>query len=350
LCPFFGFIVFPIPIRGADSKLTNRFSFMVAFYFRGVAFSQEKEIFMSEIKKRTAIIGGGIMGGDIAMIFCAAGWPVYIVEPLERVRETLPDRVHSGLQKLKAKKECIISTHPSLEDLPWDEIEIVIECVPERLDLKREVFAQMEKLSSPQIPLTSNSSSFPISTIANGLNTQSRMLGLHFFLPAHLAPLVEVICGEATDSNLARKVYDLMRRLGKKPVLVKKDIPGFLANRIQHALMREALSLVEKGIATPEDVDDAVRYGFGFRYIAAGPLRQKDLTGLDTQYAAGVAIYPDLCNDGAPSPYISEKVARGDLGIKTRKGFYEWTDEKIAEFKTNYENTLQQALEIMPEG
>jgi 3-hydroxybutyryl-CoA dehydrogenase len=176
------------------------------------------------------------------------------------------------------------------------------------------------------------------------------MLGLHFFMPAHLAPLVEVICSEATEPRLAGEVYDLMKRLGKKPVLLKRDIPGFLANRIQHALMREALSLVEKGIATPEDVDDAVRYGFGFRYIASGPLRQKDLTGLDTQYAAGVAIYPDLCNDSSPSPYIRDKVAAGHLGIKTRKGFYEWGEKEIAKFKASYEEALAKALEIMPEN
>ena len=181
------------------------------------------------------------------------------------------------------------------------------------------------------------------------MKTQNRMLGLHFFMPAHLAPLVEVVCSEATDPGLAEDVLSLMKQLGKKPVLVKKDIPGFLANRIQHALMREALSLVERGIATPKDVDDAVRYGFGFRYIAAGPLRQKDLTGLDTQYSAGVTIYPDLCNDSSPSPYLREKVAAGHLGIKTKKGFYDWTDQRIAEFKENYENALLKALEIMRE-
>jgi 3-hydroxybutyryl-CoA dehydrogenase len=207
----------------------------------------------------------------------------------------------------------------------------------------------MAKLSLPEVPLTSNSSGFPIHAIGKGLETRSRMLGLHFFMPAHLVPLVEVISSEATSSNLAAEVYDLMKKLGKKPVLVKKDIPGFLANRIQHALMREALSLVEKGIATPEDVDDAVRYGFGFRYIASGPLRQKDLTGLDTQYSAGVTIYPDLCNDSNPSPYLRDKVAAGHLGIKTRKGFYEWTDKEIAKFKADYEKALMKALEIMPE-
>jgi len=300
-------------------------------------------------KRHAAVIGGGVMGADIAVVFASGGWSVHIVEPSGRTRETLPERIQSGLGKLKTKGEGVFSIASRMEEIPWGEIEIAVEAVPEKLGIKQEVFAKMEGLSRAGIPLTSNSSGFPISEIGKGLKTRSRLLGLHFFMPAHLAPLVEVVCSEDTDPRLAEDVCSLMKRLGKKPVLVKKDIPGFLANRIQHALMREALSLVEQGIATPEDVDDAVRYGFGFRYVAAGPLRQKDLTGVDTQYSAGVTIYPDLCNDSSPSSYIAEKVAAGHLGIKTKKGFYDWTDQRIAEFRKNYENTLLKALEIMRE-
>ncbi len=300
-------------------------------------------------KRQAVVIGGGVMGADIAVVFSSGGWSVHIVEPSERTRQALPDRIKSGLGKLKTKGEGGFSIASRMEDIPWGEIEISVEAVPEKLEIKKEVFARMEGLSRTGIPLTSNSSGFPISEIGKGLKTRSRMLGLHFFMPAHLAPLVEVVCSEATDPRLAEDVCVLMKRLGKKPVLVKKDIPGFLANRIQHALMREALSLVEKGIAAPEDVDDAVRFGFGFRYIAAGPLRQKDLTGVDTQYSAAVTIYPDLCNDSSPSPYIAEKVAAGHLGIKSKKGFYDWTEEGIADFKANYEKALLKALEIMKE-
>lgn len=296
-----------------------------------------------------AIIGGGVMGADIAAVFASGGWSVHIVEPSGKARQALREKIRDGLEKLKESKEGKIFTASQMEEIPWEEIEIAVEAVPEKLETKRQVFAQMERLSRPGIPLASNSSGFPISAIGKELNTRNRMLGLHFFMPAHLAPLVEVVCSEATDPGLAEEVYSLMRHLGKKPVRVKKDIPGFLANRIQHALMREALSLVDKGIATPEDVDDAVRYGFGFRYVAAGPLRQKDLTGVDTQYSAGVTIYPDLCNDAVPSPYIREKVAAGHLGIKVKKGFYDWTDEEIADFKATYEKRLLRTLEIMRE-
>ena len=304
---------------------------------------------MSSEKRNAAVIGGGVMGADIGVVFASGGWSVHLVEPSERTRETLAQRIQSGMEKMKAKEEGGFFIASKMEEIPWAEIEIAVEAVPEKLGIKQEVFAKMEELSRAEVPLTSNSSGFPISEIGKNLKTRSRMLGLHFFMPAHLAPLVEVVCSEATDLCLAEKVYSLMEQLGKKPVLVKKDIPGFLANRIQHALMREALSLVERGIATPEDVDDAVRYGFGFRYIAAGPLRQKDLTGVDTQYSAGVTIYPDLCNASSPSRYLREKVAAGHLGIKTKKGFYDWTDGEITLFKSGYEKALLKALEIMRE-
>jgi len=298
-------------------------------------------------KRQAAIIGGGIMGADIAAVFGAGGWSVHVAEPSSETREALPRRLDSGMKKIPSNRNGKIHICTAIEELPWKEIEIAVECVPERLELKQKIFARMEELGPPQIPLTSNSSGFPIGVIGKGLKTQYRMMGLHFFMPAHLAPLVEVIRSAETDLRLAKEVYELMKELGKKPVFVEKDIPGFLANRIQHALMREALSLVAKGIATPEDVDDAVRYGFGFRYIAAGPLRQKDLTGLDTQYSAGVAIYPDLCNDSSPDDYIRKKVEAGHVGVKARKGFYDWTEEEISKFKSDYEKVLLNALKIM---
>ncbi len=298
-------------------------------------------------KKQAAIIGGGIMGGGIAAVFAAGGWSVHIAEPSPNSRKDLQGRFHSAMEKVRSNKQGEFFIYPAIEEIPWGKIEMAVECVPEKFELKQKVFARMEELSRAQIPLTSNSSGFPIGGIGKGLKTQNRMMGLHFFMPAHLAPLVEVIRSAATEPQLAKEVYTLMVELGKKPVLVGKDIPGFLANRIQHALMREALSLVEKGIASPEDVDDAVRYGFGFRYIAAGPLRQKDLTGLDTQYSAGVAIYPDLCNDSSPNVYIRKKVEAGHLGIKAKKGFYDWTPPQIEEFKAKYEMKLIKALKVM---
>jgi 3-hydroxybutyryl-CoA dehydrogenase len=166
-------------------------------------------------------------------------------------------------------------------------------------------------------------------------------------MPAHLVPCVEVVRGEATDPTLCDAVAETMRGLGKVPVQVKKDIPGFLANRLQHALMREALALIEQGLASPEDVDNAVRYGFGFRYLAAGPILQKDLSGLDVHAAAATTMYPTLAADKAPPACLRDRIADGKLGVKTGEGFYKWDPERAADAQARYERALTDALELL---
>ena len=260
-------------------------------------------------------------------------------------KESIP-----GSEKLKAKGEGSFFIASRMEEIPWEEIAIAVEAVPEKLEIKQEVFAKMEGLSRAGIPLTSNSSGFPISEIGKELKTRSRMLGLHFFMPAHLAPLVEVVCSEATDPRLAEDVCSLMKRLGKKPVLVKKDIPGFLANRIQHALMREALSLVEQGIATPEDVDDAVRYGFGFRYIAAGTAPSKRFDRRGYPVFGRRHHLPRSLQRFLPESVPSRKKWPPAIWeSRPKRGFTTGRIKEIAEFKENYEKALLKALEIMRE-
>jgi len=290
------------------------------------------------------------MGTDIASIFASGGWHVHMVEPSEERRSSFPDRLKAAVRMIPGGKgEFSFSLYAFLRELPWAKIQMAIECVPENLSVKQEVFAELEALAPPGIPLGSNSSGFPISLIGRGLATQERMLGLHFFMPAHLVPLVEVISSERTRPSVADRIMGIMSRLGKRPVQVRRDIPGFLANRIQHALMREAFDLIDKGIASPADIDAAVRYGFGFRYIAAGPLLQKDLSGLDSQYAAAVSIYPDLCNSREPSRFLREKVQAGQIGVKSGKGIYDWPANEGARQKALYEKRLRRALDILLE-
>ncbi|NIO41016.1 MAG: 3-hydroxyacyl-CoA dehydrogenase, partial [Burkholderiales bacterium] len=179
------------------------------------------------------------------------------------------------------------------------------------------------------------------------LKTQDRMLGLHFFMPAHLIPLVEVVMTPHTEQALAERLCQDMEALRLKPVMVKQDIPGFLANRMQAALVREAWSLIDRGVASPDDIDRAVRYGFGFRYVAAGPVLQKEVSGLDVTAAAGAVLYPDLCNDNAPPKFLSEMVGRGECGMKTGKGFWEWNDKKIETERARYARALKAALAIL---
>ena len=303
---------------------------------------------MTDQSSNAAVLGGGTMGSDIAAIFVAGGWRVHVVEPKRARWDALRDRVAASVGQLGAVADrSRLQLYAANAELPWGEVRLAIECVPESLALKQSVFAELERLARPDAPLASNSSSFPISEIGRGLATRSRMLGLHFFMPAHLVPCVEVVRGEATSPAVCEAMSATMRGLGRVPVQVKKDIPGFLANRLQHALMREAFALIEQGLASPEDVDNAVRYGFGFRYLAAGPILQKDLSGLDVHAAAATTMYPTLANDEAPPRCLRDRVADGKLGVKTGEGFYKWDPARAAREQARYERALTAALEVL---
>ncbi len=303
---------------------------------------------MATTLKNLAVIGAGTMGTDMAVRFAAAGLNVYLMARPGKSRDSYEPRakrsaVDLGTELSKLRIELV----PTLKDLPWTELDLVIENVKEDLAAKQPIFREMVALARPDTPLTSNSSTYSVRRIAEGLNTQERMLGLHFFMPAHLIPLVEVVMTPNTEPGIAQHVYDQMEALKLKPVMVKQDVPGFLANRMQAALAREAWSMIDRGIATPEDVDRAVRYGFGFRYTAAGPVLQKEISGLDVTAAAAKSLYPDLCNDDGPPKFLTDMVSRGECGMKTGKGFWKWNDKKIEAERARYAKALKAALAIL---
>ena len=297
--------------------------------------------------RRVLVVGGGTMGVDIAASFAAGGWEAVIVNPNDARFVTIQSRFQEALARLQCPHARPLALHQQLDEVAWAELDLVIEAVPEVLPLKQKIFADLERLAKPDTPLCSNSSALPISAIGKGLSSQHRMLGTHYFMPAHLVPAVEVVCSEHTDPAIADRVSEMMRSVGKVPIRVKKDLPGFLINRLQHAVSREALKLVDQGITTPADIDAAVRFGFGFRYIAAGPCLQRDHAGLDVHHAAAQSIYPDLCNDAEPSDILSERVASGAIGMKAGRGFYDWTPETIAAEKKRYEALLLAASSLL---
>jgi len=304
---------------------------------------------MSGSESRVVVVGGGLMGGDIAATFAAGGWGVQVTSPSAATRDTVPSRVAAALQAMgvHASRAGVVRTHARLEDVDWAGVDLVIETVTENLALKQQVFAQLEALAGRDTPLASNSSNFSISEIGKSLAHRHRLVGLHFFMPAHWVPLVEVISGVDTDPGYTDRVCEVMRALGKKPIRVRKDVPGFVGNRIQHAMMREALYLIEDGVATPEDVDLAVRYGFGFRFIACGPILQKEMSGWDTNLKASSALYPHLHNEAAYPASIRAMVERGDLGMKSGRGFWQWTAEDAAKEKARIEALLKAGLKIL---
>jgi len=301
-------------------------------------------------KKSVVVVGGGTMGRDIAGIFYASGWGAQVVDTdtacRARLATTVPDAARAiGIRVAGGT----VTPLASLKEIDWAHVRLVIECASEALAVKQSIFEELERLAPADVPLTSNSSGLPISRIAANCTTGARMLGLHFFMPAHLVPAVEVICSSESDESVAQDVSEIMRQVRKKPVRVKRDVPGFLANRLQHAMMREAIALVDEGFASAEDVDVAVRYGFGFRYIAAGPLLQKDLAGVDIHCAAAASIYPSLHNNTEPSALMRNMVDRGDYGVKSpnKRGFYDWDEDSIRREQKRYQVALAKAMQIL---
>lgn len=295
------------------------------------------------------IIGGGIMGGDIATIFAAGNWNVHVMSPSAKTRDALPGRIAAGLQKLgaDAANGALVKTYANLAAVPWPKVDLVIEAATEDLALKQKLFSELEALARPGIPLTSNTSTFPIGDIGKHLKTRSRVAGLHYFMPAHLVPLVEIIQADFTDKAVGDWLEQNQKSLGKAPVRVNKDIPGFIGNRLQHAMMREALYLVADGVVSPEGIDTAVRYGFGFRFIACGPMMQKEMSGWDTNFYAGSSLYPSLHSEQKPPRFLQDMVAKGHIGMKTKRGLWEWTDDGVAKEKARIEKALQAAFAIL---
>lgn len=304
-----------------------------------------------------AVIGTGTMAAGIAAGFISHSIPVAI---LGRSKEKSDDclikaiqlAIKIGLHGENASLDAatieaaqVTTTMEAWES--WGDCSWVIETVAENLELKKQIFAYLDDKVPANIAIGSNSSGFPITKISAGLKTANRMMGAHYFMPAEVVPLVEIVMGEKTESVFAEQICQLYKAIDKKPVLVKKDIPGFLANRIQHALMREALSLVQDGIASPEDIDDAVRYSFGFRYAAVGPMTQKEISGWDGMANAAKEIYPSLSNITTLPPKVVQLMQDGKTGMKAGEGFRKWTPEEIQKTSNSYSKRLKAAFDVL---
>jgi 3-hydroxybutyryl-CoA dehydrogenase len=304
---------------------------------------------MVEVRSgRVAILGGGVMGSGVAAVFMRGGWKAHVATPSPSTRSTLPARVQAALAGMPASGapgELVV--HAALDALPWPEVDLVVECAREDLALKQSLFTELERVARPDIPLATNTSSLPIGSIAGELATRSRIAGLHFFMPAHLVPLVEVVSAPLTDPEVADVLVATMHELGKVPIRVARDIPGFVGNRLQHAVLREALWLVEQGVATPEDVDRAVRFGFGFRFLACGPLLQKEMSGWDVHLRAAATVYPSLTNEPLPPPSFAKLLEENRIGMKTLAGLWTWTPESAAAERARIERIMQASLALL---
>ncbi|CAM4111790.1 3-hydroxyacyl-CoA dehydrogenase family protein [Bordetella tumulicola] len=276
-----------------------------------------------------AVIGAGAMGSGIAALFAAKNIEVVLIDPmpgaLERASSVIDRQLGGYAPDTLADTRRRIRMDPGLEAA--SSCDLVIEAIPEKLELKRETFARLDTLCRPKTIFATNTSGLSINAIAQSVIRRDRFVGTHFFTPADVIPLVEVVRNDDTSAATVERVMAALRLVGKRPVLVNRDIPGFIANRIQHALAREAISLLEQGIASAEDIDEVVKWSLGIRLALSGPLEQRDMNGIDVHHAIATYLYADLENRTTPSALLSEKVATGQLGAKSGQGFYTWPPE-----------------------
>lgn len=303
--------------------------------------------------KNVAVVGAGGMGEGIALNFAQAGLSVRVITRSEAtmtkclalIEESLHSFEEFGL--LKEKTSAIQARiHPFLMadlDKAIRDCEYIVESVPEVLETKKELLAQLDACP-PNVILASNTSSFPVSVMAEGMKTPERVVGTHYFMPAHIIPLVEVHWGEKTKPEVVEATRALMVKAGKKPVMVKKSLPGFVVNRIQAAIAREAHYLIEEGAVSVEDFDTAARSSYGFRLANLGPLAQSDINGLDTVFRGNSRIYKELNNSTVPARIFAEKIEKGELGLKTGKGFYDYTDKQAPQVLKEVEVNLLKQL------
>ncbi|OJT37301.1 3-hydroxyacyl-CoA dehydrogenase family protein [Serratia plymuthica] len=275
---------------------------------------------------QVAVIGAGTMGARIAAVFAASGFRVALYSRTENSLDNAAKLIESIGAGLASSVTFTTSLAQCLQDA-----KIVSENIAEVLALKQQIFQEIEKHVSDECLLTTNTSSVPIGQIAGVLAVPSRFIGLHWFNPADVMPMVEIVCGPQTQESTRQQAAALCQQLGKQSVTIHKEAPGFIVNRLQYAMLREALHLVTAGIASIEDVDFAVQSTLAPRWSAMGPLKLMDFAGLDTVKNVAAILLPDLSSDDVLPPWLLAQIEQGNLGTKTGAGFYPWTAQEIAE-------------------
>ena len=303
--------------------------------------------------KKICAVGAGAMGSLTALSFARAGYDVWLYDLTE-------DRVQQGIRNIQTALRTLedhdilnaaesqdvirkIQTTTELEKAAA-EADWIIESVIEDLDAKQKIFSALDRICPPHTIFATNTSGLSPTAIAEPITRKAQFVVTHFWNPPHLVPLVEVVPGKHTSTETMEMAFELMQAIGKKPVMLKRECLGFVGNRLQAALLREALEIVQSGIATPEDVDTVTEYSLGRRLSVTGPMKSADLGGLDVfAYIFGY-LGPDLCKDTGVPDLLRQAVASGNLGTKTGQGFYSWPAEKVAAIRQEREDMLIEHL------
>ena len=294
-----------------------------------------------------AVIGGGLMGHGLAQVFACAGHEVRITDPSAEARDKILVRIADnladlGLDRGAAAQVRVCSSLPETVD----EAQWIFEAAPEDLPLKQRLFADIERAAPREAILASNTSVIPITEIMRDVALKERAVGTHWWNPPYLVPLVEVIrTPQSSDAAITATIF-FLKSVGKQPVEVKKDVPGFVGNRLQHALWREAIALVAEGVCDAATIDAVVKTSFGRRLAVLGPLENADMVGADLTQAIHRAVLPYLDRSTAPSPLLDRMVAEGRLGFKSDQGFYSWSTAQQAALRRKVALHLKAAAEV----
>ncbi len=294
---------------------------------------------MGEVK-RVAVIGTGTMGPGIAQVFAQNGITVSIfdVKPeqlekaLQAMKRNLALFAGEGIIPKSNIEEILsrVTTSSNLKEAAQG-VDLVLEAVPEVPDIKLKVFSELDSAADGGSILASNTSGLSITKLAGATKRPGKVVGMHWWNPPIIIPVIEIIRGENTDDETVGTVKALIKKINKVPVLVKKDVPGFLGNRLQYALMREAIALLNDDVASAEDIDTMIKAGIGFKFPVMGPLETIDMVGMDIYHRVSQYLYGNLNSDTTPPPIVNTMVENNTLGLKTGKGFYDYSGTDINE-------------------
>lgn len=306
------------------------------------------------VSRQIAVLGAGLMGHGIALTFARAGQDVTITDPFAEARASVTERIGASMEAMGVPAAEIAPALARIRVAETTaqavaEAQVVFEAAPEKLPLKQQIFADVEAHAPESCILASNTSVIPITDIMGRLRLKGRALGTHWWNPPHMIPLVEVIRTQWTDQAAADAMMALLTQAGKTPVMVEKDVPGFIGNRLQHALWREAISLVERGICDAESVDTVIKSCFGRRLSVLGPLENADLVGTDLTLDIHRTVLADLEDRKGPSPYLERLVAEGKLGMKSGEGFRRWTEAEADQVRARVASHLRKLEGILEE-
>ena len=285
---------------------------------------------MNESCKLLLIVGAGVMGQGIARLFAPAGIDVTLMDTQD---------IHISLPGVKFVRKMPSTAAPDL----------VIEAVFEDVAVKKAVYAEIENVYGGRPVLATNTSGLPLNELGEGLRYPQRFLAMHFFMPADVFPMIEAVRAQGTEDSAVALAISAVKQAGREPIFLERAVNGYLINRLQHSILHEAYHMVAEGIATPEMIDKVARQLLGPRMCVTGLLEQKDIAGLEIHAKAQRSIVPSLSHTGVPSPYLQNMVARGDLGIRSGKGFYDWTGRDPNEVQRTANERLQRLLAFLEE-